>query len=75
MEQRPSREHFLVETSWLAEHLQDPDIRIVDMRGYVRTVIDDQATGHQVAHYVGHLKSISKGISLARSILIGHVIL
>ncbi len=61
MEQRPSREHFLVETSWLAEHLQDPDIRIVDMRGYVRTVTDDQATGHQVAHYVGAPEEYQQG--------------
>jgi thiosulfate/3-mercaptopyruvate sulfurtransferase len=29
------RRSFLVETSWLAEHLQDPDLRIVDMRGYL----------------------------------------
>ena len=41
---------FLVETSWLAKHLQDPDLRIVDMRGYVRTVEKD---GIQEAHYVG----------------------
>src|SRR6266480_3284901 len=41
---------FLVETSWLAKHLQDPDLRIVDMRGYVRTV---EQNGIQEAHYVG----------------------
>ena len=44
------RSSFLVETSWLAKHLQDPDLRIVDMRGYVRTVEKD---GIQEAHYVG----------------------
>ena len=44
------RSSFLVETSWLAEHLQDPELRIVDMRGYVRTVEKD---GIQEAHYVG----------------------
>lgn len=44
------REHFLVETAWLAEHLQDPNLRIVDMRGYVRTV---QRNGAQEALYVG----------------------
>lgn len=44
------RSSFLVETSWLANHLHDPDLRIVDMRGYVRTVEKD---GIQEAHYEG----------------------
>jgi thiosulfate/3-mercaptopyruvate sulfurtransferase len=44
------RSSFLVETSWLAEHLQDHDLRIVDMRGYVRTVEKD---GFQEARYEG----------------------
>ena len=44
------RSNFLVETSWLAEQLQDPDLRIVDMRGYVRTVEND---GIQEARYEG----------------------
>ncbi|HEY1349986.1 MAG TPA: sulfurtransferase [Ktedonobacteraceae bacterium] len=44
------RHHFLVETEWLAEHLQDPDVRVVDIRGYVRTV---QRDGVQQALYVG----------------------
>lgn len=44
------RSRFLVETSWLAEHLHDPQLRIVDMRGYVRTVEKD---GIQDASYVG----------------------
>src|SRR5215469_9767840 len=44
------RSSFLVETSWLAEHLQDHDLRIVDMRGYVRTVEKDCI---QEAHYEG----------------------
>src|SRR2546428_13376501 len=44
------RSHFLVETTWLAKHLQDPNLRIVDMRGYVRTVEHD---GVQEARYVG----------------------
>ena len=44
------RNSFLVETSWLAEHLHDPDLRIVDMRGYVRTVEKD---GIQEARYEG----------------------
>jgi thiosulfate/3-mercaptopyruvate sulfurtransferase len=33
------RNRFLVETDWLAEHINDPLIRIVDMRGYVRNVV------------------------------------
>lgn len=44
------RSRFLVETSWLAEHIDDPHLRIVDMRGYVRTVEHD---GIQDALYVG----------------------
>jgi thiosulfate/3-mercaptopyruvate sulfurtransferase len=44
------RSSFLVETSWLAEHLLDPDLRVVDMRGYVRTV---ENNGIQEAHYEG----------------------
>ena len=44
------RNRFLVETSWLAEHLNDPHLRIVDMRGYVRTV---EHNGVQDALYVG----------------------
>ncbi len=48
--QRIERSRFLVETSWLADHLDDPHLRIVDMRGYVRTVERD---GVQDALYVG----------------------
>ena len=44
------RSSFLVETTWLAKHLQDHDLRIVDMRGYVRTVEKD---GIQEARYEG----------------------
>jgi thiosulfate/3-mercaptopyruvate sulfurtransferase len=44
------RAQFLVETAWLEEHLHDPELRIVDMRGYVRTVSKD---GAQVAVYEG----------------------
>lgn len=46
----PERHHFLVETNWLAEHLHDSQLRIVDMRGYVRTIEHD---GKQEAQYVG----------------------
>ena len=44
------RDQFLVETGWLAEHLRDANLRIVDMRGYVRTVQRDDV---QEALYVG----------------------
>jgi thiosulfate/3-mercaptopyruvate sulfurtransferase len=44
------RDAFLVETTWLAEHLQDPSLRLVDVRGYVRTV---EQNGVQEALYVG----------------------
>ncbi|QBD83185.1 sulfurtransferase [Ktedonosporobacter rubrisoli] len=44
------RSRFLVETAWLAEHLTDPQLRIVDMRGYVRAVEHD---GVQDAVYIG----------------------
>ena len=44
-------EHPLVEMEWLTEHLADSDLRIVDMRGYVRT--QTNADGVQTATYVG----------------------
>lgn len=44
------RSRFLVETSWLAEHLNDPHLRVVDMRGYVRNIVKD---GVPDALYVG----------------------
>ena len=31
------RERLLVETAWLAEHLEDPTLRIVDIRGEIRS--------------------------------------
>lgn len=46
----PARDHFLVETDWLAAHLHDENVRVVDMRGYVRTVLHN---GVQDALYVG----------------------
>src|SRR6266700_484927 len=52
------RSRFLVETSWLAEHLHDPHVRIVDMRGYVRTVEHD---GVQEASYVGARDEYEQG--------------
>src|ERR1700674_1073830 len=44
------RSHFLIETSELAARLDDPALRIVDMRGYVRT---SESDGIQHAEYVG----------------------
>src|SRR5947209_17811568 len=52
------RGQFLVETSWLAEHLEDPHLRVVDMRGYVRTVEHD---GVQDAVYVGARDEYEQG--------------
>ncbi|HTE17026.1 MAG TPA: hypothetical protein VK689_01445, partial [Armatimonadota bacterium] len=45
------RQAHLVESGWLAEHLDDPHVRIVDMRGEVRSETDD--TGYQTASYLG----------------------
>lgn len=53
------RHDFLVETSWLAEHLNDPHLRIVDMRGYVRTV--ERGEGIQDAEYVGAREDYERG--------------
>ncbi|MGH7412478.1 MAG: sulfurtransferase [Candidatus Methylomirabilis sp.] len=36
MEPNDPRTHLLAETDWLAEHLADPSIRIVDIRGIIR---------------------------------------
>lgn len=44
------RSRFLIETSELAARLNDPTLRIVDMRGFVRTTEHD---GIQHAEYVG----------------------
>jgi thiosulfate/3-mercaptopyruvate sulfurtransferase len=52
------RHEFLVETSWLAEHLHDPHLRIVDMRGYVRSVEHD---GIQDAMYTGARDEYEQG--------------
>ena len=39
-----------MQTNWLAEHLDDPDIRIVDIRGYVKK--KDVGNGRQEAEYL-----------------------
>ncbi len=53
------RNRFLVETEWLAEHLQDSHVRLVDMRGYVRTVT--HADGSQEAEYIGAPEEYQQG--------------
>jgi thiosulfate/3-mercaptopyruvate sulfurtransferase len=40
----------LVTTGWLAEHLRDPDLRVVDIRGYVKKT--DLGEGRQRAEYL-----------------------
>jgi len=52
------RSRFLVETTWLAEHLNDPHLRVVDMRGYVKTIEKD---GVQDALYVGARDEYEQG--------------
>ena len=43
------RSKHLIETDWLAEHLRDPAITIVDMRGYVQ--IRNEPDGSQISTY------------------------
>ncbi len=52
------RSNYLVETSWLAEHLHDPQLRVVDMRGYVKTVAHE---GVQEAFYIGARDEYEEG--------------
>jgi thiosulfate/3-mercaptopyruvate sulfurtransferase len=52
------RHQFLVETPWLAEHVRDAHVRVVDMRGYVRTV---EHNGVQDALYVGAQDEYEQG--------------
>ena len=40
----------LAQTEWLAEHLHDPDLRVVDIRGYVKK--RDLGNGRQEAKYL-----------------------
>lgn len=41
----------LVSVEWLKNHLEDPAVRVVDIRGYVRT--EDLGGGRQAASYTG----------------------
>lgn len=50
----------LVNTEWLADNLDRPDLRILDVRGYVRTTpIGDD--GRQQAEYVGAPEEYAQG--------------
>jgi len=40
----------LVDTNWLGEHLNDPNLRVVDIRGYVMKT--DVGNGRQRAEYL-----------------------
>lgn len=53
------RAAHLVETDWLAEHLKDPNTRIVDMRGYVTLKTLDN--GQQESIYSGARKDYEQG--------------
>jgi thiosulfate/3-mercaptopyruvate sulfurtransferase len=57
LEQR--RNEHLVDTAWLAEHLNDPRIRVVDMRGYVR--LQNFEDGYQEADYTGAREEYEQG--------------
>src|ERR687884_247308 len=54
-----SRARLLAEPEWLAAHLDDPQVRVVDMRGYVRTV--DLGDGRQVSTYAGAADDYAAG--------------
>jgi thiosulfate/3-mercaptopyruvate sulfurtransferase len=53
------RTAHLVETEWLAAHLDDPQVRIVDMRGSVRT--ETAPDGFQTAAYLGERAAYDAG--------------
>jgi thiosulfate/3-mercaptopyruvate sulfurtransferase len=57
------RKQFLAETSWLAEHLHDPDLRVVDIRGYVRNIEREGPDGTRIqdAVYVGAREEYEQG--------------
>ncbi len=54
-----TRDDILVTTEWLAQHLDDPTVRIVDMRGYVRSTM--LAPDHEEAVYVGAPEDYAAG--------------
>ncbi len=54
-----ARADLLVETDWLAQHLRDPDLRVVDMRGLVR--LTPITPGVEDAEYLGALDQYAEG--------------
>ena len=55
----PTTPRQLVATAWLVDHLDDPDVRVVDIRGYVRTT--DLGNGRQRAEYTGAADEYAAG--------------
>lgn len=51
--------HALVSTEWLEAHIDAPNLAIVDIRGYVKTV--DLGGGRQAAEYVGAREEYDAG--------------
>lgn len=49
----------LVDVVWLSKHLDDPGLRVVDIRGYVRT--ENLGGGRQKATYAGALDEYAEG--------------
>ncbi len=49
----------LVGTDWLKEHLNDPDLRVVDIRGYVKKT--DLGNGRQRAEYLAARDEYDEG--------------
>ena len=54
-----ARPELLAETGWLQAHLDDPSLRIVDMRGYVR--LKTSETGAQESSYEGAPDEYAQG--------------
>ena len=55
----PSPTEQLVSVDWLADHLDHPGVRVVDIRGYVRTT--DLGGGRQEATYAGAPEEYAAG--------------
>lgn len=49
----------LVDPAWLGDHLHDPNLRVVDIRGYVKTT--DLGDGRQNAEYAGAREEYEAG--------------
>jgi len=53
------RAEHLVETEWLAAHMDDPGVRVVDLRGEVRAQTEE--SGYQTAEYLGRPDAYAAG--------------